>query len=403
MEKFSALFPSAFIKTLGGTITFVTCALATLAVRAFPSPFSLTLEAAHPQLQAQQKCRSYVQLTLQAEKPTSMKRVPLNLCIALDTSASMGGGPISHAKAALKAIVKRLKSEDRLSIVTFDGRARLVLPPTNPRLVQKINDAIESISTGGPTAMFAGLKLAAKQLNSSHRANRIILLADGAANVGLMHPLDFKRLGRKLGYRGISVTTLGLGKSYDEDMLAHLAHQSGGNHAFVAGQDDIGPVLEREFSHALTMVAADISVKVRFAPFVKPLRVLGQRAKIKGREVELSFGRLYGCQYKGAIIEVQIFPQAATERVLLAAARVTGYGKAEAFVQLVAPTTRTRAEQLYSALTNCVGWVRGTSRRQVKQGPYYDKQSTIAGTPESYVLYTRERLNEYVRESRKPD
>ena len=396
-----------------------------LAVAAFAqktqakAPFSLTLAAAHPQLRADQRSRTYVQLTLQGERPTTLQKVPLNLCVLLDTSASMGGRPIFHAKAALKAIVRRLRKEDRLSLVTFDGRAHLVLPPTDPRQAQKIRDAIHQISTGGSTALYAGLQMAAAQACSDARANRIILLSDGAANVGPMHPLDFKRLGRNLGQSGISVTTLGFGKSYDEDVLAQLAHQSDGNHAFIERPKDLAPLLERDFTHALTIVAADISAKVRFAPFVTPLRVLGPRAQIRGREVLLSFNSLYGGQQKRAIIEVQIHGHKAQERVMLAVAQATGYGKtehklrAQAFVSLLDPTTHTRArvcvvnkgvmEQVIIALTNSVAKIavklRDAGRTKEAQRACYANQKTIAGAVEMYGLDYKGRLRELWHEN----
>jgi Ca-activated chloride channel family protein len=57
-------------------------------------------------------------------------------------------------------------------------------------------------------------------------------MSDGLANVGPHRPSDFERLGQRLGAQGITVTTVGLGRGYNEDLMAGLASASDGNHAF---------------------------------------------------------------------------------------------------------------------------------------------------------------------------
>ena len=139
-----------------------------------------------------------------------------------------------------------------------------------------------------------------------NRVNRVILLSDGIANVGPSSPGDLAELGCSLIREGISVTTIGLGLDYNEDLMTQLASKSDGNHMFAENATDLARTFNREFGDVLAVVAQDVTVTIRCARDVRPVRVLGRDAEIAGRTVVTTLNQLYSDQMKYVLLEVEV-------------------------------------------------------------------------------------------------
>jgi Ca-activated chloride channel family protein len=107
---------------------------------------------------------------------------------------------------------------------------------------------------------------------------------------------------------GISVTTIGLGLGYHEDLMERLAKSSDGNHLFVEAASELASVFKEEFGDVLSVVAQGVTVDIRFAPGVHPVRVLGRDADIVGDRVTARLNQVYGGQEKYVLVEVEIEP-----------------------------------------------------------------------------------------------
>jgi Ca-activated chloride channel family protein len=141
-----------------------------------------------------------------------------------------------------------------------------------------------------------------------NRVNRVILLSDGLANVGPSSPAELGRLGAALAQQGISVTTIGLGLGYNEDLMTRLAGMSDGNHAFVEHPDQLVKIFDAEFGDVLSVVAQEVRLIIDCMPGMRPVRVLGRDAEIDGQTVSVSLNQLYSQQEKFVLLEVEIPP-----------------------------------------------------------------------------------------------
>src|SRR5580698_6580174 len=153
------------------------------------------------------------------------KRTPLNLAVVLDHSGSMTGAKIEKARQAAMQLVDRLRRDDIFSFVIFSDEAQVIVPAQHVEDKDALKEKIESVEAEGSTALYAGVKMGASEVTeylSSKRINRIILLSDGLANVGPSTPRELRKLGGQLVERGISVTTIGVGDDYNEDVMAGL-------------------------------------------------------------------------------------------------------------------------------------------------------------------------------------
>ena len=113
-------------------------------------------------------------------------------------------------------------------------------------------------------------------------------------------------MGASLAKEGISVTTIGLGLGYNEDLMARLAGMSDGSHAFVENPEELAKVFDAEFGDVLSVVAQEVQIKIHCAEGIKPLRVVGREADIAGQNVTLNLNQLYGLQEKFVLLEVEV-------------------------------------------------------------------------------------------------
>jgi Ca-activated chloride channel family protein len=243
--------------------------------------------------------------------PMTRYRAPVNVAIVLDKSGSMTGEKIRRAREAAIMAVNLLDSRDIVSVVAYDDTARIVVPATPVANRYAITRAIEGIMPGGSTALFAGVSLGAREVErhlDSGRVNRVILLSDGLANVGPSSPGALGDLGASFKRDGISVTTIGLGAGYNEDLMFELAGRSDGNHAFAENARDLSRIFQNEFGDILSVVAQDIEIRITCQEGVRPVRVLGRDADIYGQTVVTSLNQLYSNQEKYVLLEVEVPP-----------------------------------------------------------------------------------------------
>lgn len=264
-----------------------------------------------PVLLAGEKNRVFLKVGLEGFAAKSSERAAVNVAIVLDKSGSMSGAKITKAKEAAIMAVERLSKDDIVSVITYDNTVRVVVHATKVRDRTSIRKAIERVRPGGNTALFAGVSKGADELRKffeKNRFNRVILLSDGLANVGPSTPGDLERLGASLIREGMSVTTIGLGLDYNEDLMSRLARASDGNHAFVEHASDLARFFNLEFGDVLSVVAQDLTIKIDCAPGVRPVRVLGRDADIVGQQVITRLNQLYSRREKFILLELEVPP-----------------------------------------------------------------------------------------------
>ncbi len=237
------------------------------------------------------------------------QRTPVNIAIVLDKSGSMSGEKIARAKEAAIGAINRLNKNDIISVVTYDSTVKVLVPATKLTDKRAVCRMINGISAGGSTALFAGVSKGAEELRKfidKDRVSRVILLSDGLANVGPQSPSELGSLGASLKKERISVTTLGLGLDYNEDLMTQLAQKSSGNHMFIERATDLAKIFQAEFDDVLSVVAQEVAVKITVADGIRPIKVLGVDAEVNGQEVIVQINQLYSEQEKYVVVEIEM-------------------------------------------------------------------------------------------------
>jgi Ca-activated chloride channel family protein len=206
---------------------------------------------------------------------------------------------LEKAKQAATLLVDRLTPDDVFSLVVYSDQSRVLVPAQHVKDKDALKEKILGIEADGSTALYAGVKMGADQLGeffSSKRINRVILLSDGLANVGPSSPRQLRRLGGDLAEKGISVTTIGVGDDYNEDLMAALAEASDANYYYVKDTEKLPEIFARELGEMLTVAARDVRIEVICPDGVKPLGFIGRAEKFEDRKCTVSLSQFAGGQ-----------------------------------------------------------------------------------------------------------
>ena len=253
-------------------------------------------------------------------------RPPVNLALVIDRSGSMSGEKISHAREAALEAVRRLAPDDIVSLIAYDSNVETLVAAQRVGNGRHLERAILGIEVGGNTALYGGVTRGAAEVRrhaeGDRYVNRVILLSDGLANVGPSSPEELGRLGASLMKEGVSVTTIGVGLGFNEDLMTRLAQRSDGNTYFVENSADLSRIFAAELGDVLNVVARRVVIEIDFPAGVRPVAFVGRDGAIHGQRAELTLNQLYGGQEKFALIEVEVEPsQSGLEREI-ARARV---------------------------------------------------------------------------------
>lgn len=286
-----------------------------LAGAALGGPLEVETAMNQSRLLAGQNTAAYLKVSLTGAEVERLKdRPPVNVAIVIDKSGSMSGEKIEKAKEAAILGIERLGREDIVSVVVYDNEPRVLIPATKLTNKDALIRQVRCLEAGGSTALYGGVQTAADEMRKflgSNRVSRMILLSDGLANVGPRNPDELGRLGGRLIDEGISVTTIGIGLGYNEDLMSKLAFASDGHHYFAEDACELADLFDKEFSHTLSVVAQDVLVKIRCAEGVRPVRLLGRAGRIAGQVAEVSLNQVFGGRDKYVLLEVDVPASAA--------------------------------------------------------------------------------------------
>ena len=97
----------------------------------------------------------------QTVSQVELEQIPLNLILVFDTSGSVAGSRMRALLEAGKALLEGLRDQDRVALVSFSTRVRLLTPLTSNR--QQIRAAFDTLEAHDATSLrdaaFAGLAL----------------------------------------------------------------------------------------------------------------------------------------------------------------------------------------------------------------------------------------------------
>lgn len=224
----------------------------------------------------------YVLLNLMAvpdpQKGSRNSSPPINICLVLDTSTSMSGRRLDAVKDTAIQIVRAMKPQDILSIVTFNDRAEVIVPATRGQNLTMLEARISIINTAGGTEILKGLMGGIHEINRNLTPayhNHIILITDGRTYGDEEKTIA---LAEEAGKKGISISCLGIGSQWNDDFLDALASKTGGSSEFASNPSTIEKFLKNKFGQIKNTYANNVvleyqtpdNVELRYAFRLSP-------------------------------------------------------------------------------------------------------------------------------------
>lgn len=164
---------------------------------------------------------------------------PLNVCLALDRSTSMQGERMDAVKATAIELIRQLRPEDILSVVTFNDRAEVIIPAIRRQDRTEAMTSISMLRAGGGTEIYRGLEAAYYEVQrnlSSKRINQIILVTDGYT---YGDETECLRIADLATTKGMRINGLGIGSSWNDIFMDDLATRTGGRALYISRISDL--------------------------------------------------------------------------------------------------------------------------------------------------------------------
>ncbi len=254
--------------------------------------------------------RNHALVTLRSSGQQLGRRTPLNLCLAIDRSGSMEGEPLEYVKRACEYVVDMLEPNDILSIVTFEENVDVLMSARKVVNKPLVKEHLRRLYVGNTTNLYDGMMSSCLQLTTVMNQaqgyiHRVLLLTDGEPTSGLRDYNSIVQQVAEQKKRGITITALGFGTEYNEELMAGIARRSGGNYYHIQRPDLIPEVFRREMESLMTLVARNVRVRFTLPRWVNLRQVYGMQPNIMGNIIDVSLSDIERGTARSVLVELE--------------------------------------------------------------------------------------------------
>jgi Ca-activated chloride channel homolog len=217
------------------------------------------------------------------EDPAAVEPRPLDLVVVVDTSGSMvEDDRIGFVKQGLDLLVDQIGAEDRMALVRYssdvsipaDFAAVSETGPVDDTLLaawrEDMHAKVGELAAGGATNLAGGLEagfqlaLAAREAHPE-RSQRVILLSDGVPTAGITNGDTIIAMADGYIESGIGLTTIGVGRDFNIELMSGLAERGAGNFYFLEDPQAVQEVFTEELAYFVEPLALSVTIEVRAA------------------------------------------------------------------------------------------------------------------------------------------
>jgi Ca-activated chloride channel family protein len=227
-------------------------------------------------------------IAVSASAAADGNNAPLNLCLVLDHSGSMGGRPLDTVKRAARDLVDQMYPQDRISVVGFDHKASVVVENQPVDRIASIKEKIQSLKASGGTCIDDGIKLGLQETSKGKDGtiSQIFVLTDGENEHGDNERcFQFSRLATEYN---MTLHSLGFGDSWNQDVLERIADAGGGAMAYIPSPEAAGAEFQKLLRRVQAIGLTNAHLILQLAPHVR-LAELKPIAQVAPDTIELPY------------------------------------------------------------------------------------------------------------------
>ena len=224
-------------------------------------------QAIHPFLMQ----RNLLRVSMRTAATGRSQNTPLRLTLLLDNSGSMERPDRRQAVVrAFQTLTAQLSAADQVTLISFANSPRLLADKVSGNQGETLLQIIENLPSEGGTNIEAGLLLAREKAIEQQLAgaqNRIVLLTDGAVNLGDASPANLSKLVTQLRDDGIAFDAAGISaQDLNDEILEALTRRGDGRYYLLDSAEAASESFAAQIAGALRPSAQNVKVQVEFNP-----------------------------------------------------------------------------------------------------------------------------------------
>jgi VWFA-related protein len=170
----------------------------------------------------------------------SFQQIPLNVILALDTSASVSGDRLDDLQKACRALLDRLTKDDKAALLTFSNVV-LLRERLTPDIA-RVRDTLEDVAPLGETSLVDGTHAATLLAGDDGARNLLIVFSDGLDTASWLAPDRVLESARRAD---IVVYSASSRDAEDSKFLDDLGKLTGGGLIKIASTKDLSATFLR--------------------------------------------------------------------------------------------------------------------------------------------------------------
>ena len=215
--------------------------------------------------------RNLLRVSMRTAATGRAQNTPLRLTLLLDNSGSMERPDRRQAVLrAFQALTQQLSDKDQITLISFANTPRLLADKVPGNQGETLLQLVENLPSEGGTNIEAALMLAREKAAEQQVAgaqNRIVLLTDGAVNLGNANPESLAKLVTGMRDAGIAFDAAGISaQDLNDEVLEALTRQGDGRYYLLDSAESIGEKFASQIAGALRPSAQNVKVQVEFNP-----------------------------------------------------------------------------------------------------------------------------------------
>ncbi|MCR9293613.1 MAG: von Willebrand factor type A domain-containing protein [bacterium] len=215
--------------------------------------------------------RNLLRIAMRTASSGRASQTPLRLTLLLDNSGSMERADRRQTvRRAFETLAGQLSPTDQVTLISFASVPRLLADRVDGSQVSQLVERISQLPSEGGTNFESALQLAmekALEQYDPNAQNRIVLLTDGAVNLGDADPQQLSNMIAKIREAGVAFDAAGISaRDLNDEVLEALARQGDGRYYLLDSAEAVSDGFAQQIAGAFRPAAKNVKVQVEFNP-----------------------------------------------------------------------------------------------------------------------------------------